>query len=243
MVRSNYACFTGSVGLYFPIVEDDNVSINVTYNTNFPLFISGIGKINKSYSHTSNVYYLSKQLYVFTKDYVETDIITLTYKYDSFFFISTEDILLTVTNFIDRCYDFFKLNRDVKFLINYNGMITNKDNVVQSDIKIYLLHELYHHFNTSDDYQSNWFSEGFTEFFCRYLSLTKKEFTNQNPYKNYNIKVMTKYNFWNNKFIEKLPYYKGFVYALYLYQYDKDFLNKYRQIINLIMSSIILLLR
>lgn len=53
-----------------------------------------------------------------------------------------------------------------------------------------------------------------------------------NPYKNSKIHSMTRDNFWNNKFIEKLPYVKGFVYAIYLVQtYGNQFLERYKRII------------
>jgi hypothetical protein len=54
-----------------------------------------------------------------------------------------------------------------------------------------------------------------------------------NPYRNSDISIMTKYNFFHNEYIQKLPYQKGFVYALYLYQrYGNEFINKFKTIIN-----------
>lgn len=209
MVREEplYACFSGIIGLYLAVLEDDFVNFTITFKTNYPLFISGIGKIDinkieKSKTMTSNLYYLTKQLFVFTKNYIESQngIVTLTYKSDAFFFIDPNEIVSIVSDFIDKCYDFFDLKKDVKFLINYNGyliedsettgyggngnyagfnyLVTEKERTDElcNKIKIYLLHELYHHFNKSSDYLSNWFSEGFTEFFCRYLSLPQDEF-------------------------------------------------------------------
>lgn len=107
-----------------------------------------------------------------------------------------------------------------------------------------LLHELYHHFNhlNTDNYELTWFGEGFTEFFSHYFYLSKSKFKQIcnkfieqyyiNPYKNTNIKLQTRNAFWHNKFYERLPYDKGFVYALYLYMtYKTRFLKAYKKII------------
>jgi hypothetical protein len=267
MVRRGYACFTGIIGLYLPELDDDYAGFRVTFKTNYPLFISGIGKIDKTKTVNSDVHHLKTQLFVFTKSYVDFETITLTFKPDAFFFVNKKDILIDLSRFIKRCYEFFGLKRDVKFLVNYNGwkvkgdstgyggngnyagfnfLVTEKEKTpeLSKKIKIMLLHELFHHFNRSSDYQSNWFGEGFTEFFTRYLyySIDKEEFIKEcnrfireywiNPYRSSSIEIMTRENFWRNRFIERLPYVKGFVYALYLLQKDRiDFIDRYKSII------------
>lgn len=133
------------------------------------------------------------------------------------------------------------------FYAGFNYFVfSNINRFIKDDKKTFmaiLYHELYHHFNIfNGDEKIYWFSEGFTEFFSKLFSLSSKEFIYEcnkfiesyykNPYHNSNIKIMTHYNFWNNYYIEKLSYTKGFVYALYLYQSDKLFLDKYKKIIN-----------
>ncbi|ARF10001.1 hypothetical protein Indivirus_7_17 [Indivirus ILV1] len=267
MVRNNYACFTGVIGLYLPKLSNDYADFKVTYITNFPLFISGIGRISESVTIISNLYLLKTQLYVFTENYIESDYLTLTHKDDAYFFMDKNKIIKKISKFIDKCYEFFEIKNKIKFLINYNGFLvengsqetgkggngnyagfnyavteTQKTQELEKELTVYLLHELYHHFNKSSDYASNWFSEGFDEYFCRYLSMSHKKFIQEcniflkkywlNPYRNSKITIMTRENFWKNKFIEKLPYEKGFVYALYLHQkYKNDFIDKYKKII------------
>jgi len=267
MVRKGYACFTGIIGLYLPQVDDDYVGFRVTFRTNYPLFVSGIGRIDKTKTVNSDLHRLKTQLFVFTKSYVDSEIVTLTFKSDAFFFINKKEILIDLSRFIKRCYEFFGLKRDVKFLVNYNGwkvkgdstgyggngnyagfnfLVTEKEKTPElaKKIKITLLHELFHHFNRSSDYQSNWFGEGFTEFFTRYLyfTLNKDEFIKEcnkfiqeywlNPYRSSGIEIMTRDNFWKNRFIERLPYVKGFVYAIYLLQKDRiSFIDRYKSII------------
>ena len=270
MVRNEkefYACFTGVIGLYLPSVEDDFVTFSITFKTNYPLFVSGIGLIEDQKTLKTNLFKLKNQLFVFTKSYEDSENVLLTYKKDSYFFVDKELMIKNVSDFIEKCYSFFCLKEDVKFLVNYNGYLLDKKETItgyggngnyagfnylvtekrktkeiQEKINIYLLHELYHHFNRSSGYQSNWFSEGFTEFFSRYLSMDKKSFIKEcnkfielywkNPYKNSKIDIMTRENFWNNKFIERLPYVKGFVYALYnLQRYKTEFIERYKTII------------
>lgn len=266
MVRQNYACFTGVIGLYLPQIANDFIEFQTTFKTNFPLFISGLGHIKESKTVKTNIHYLKNQLFVFTKDYITKGSVTLTYKYDAYFFVDKNEIISQVSKFIDKCYEFFGLKRDVEFLVNYNGFLSkNNTNIgfggngnyagfnylvteskkteeLANKITIYLMHELFHHFNKSSDYKANWFGEGFTEFFCRYLYLDKKEFVKEcnkfleqywlNPYRNSKIDIMTRENFWNNKFIEKLPYVKGFVYCIYLLQkYGNEFMDIYKSII------------
>jgi len=84
--------------------------------------------------------------------------------------------------------------------------------------------------NNEDEEINYWWSEGFTDFYSRLISLRaggidKKTFVeemnhflqkyylspvNQEP----NLRI--KKDFWNNYDIEKLPYYRGFVFAIYL---------------------------
>lgn len=266
MVRQNYACFTGIIGLYLPKVVDDFTQFNVTFKTNFPLFVSGLGHIKQSKTVKTNIYYLKKQLFVFTKDHITKGAVILTYHPNAYFFVDKTDIIMYVSKFIDKCYEFFGLKRDVEFLINYNGFLTkDKTNIgfggngnyagfnylvnenkktkeLSHKITIYLMHELFHHFNKGSNYKANWFGEGFTEFFCRYLFLNKKEFIKEcntflekywlNPYRNSKIDIMTRENFWTNKFVEKLPYVKGFIYCIYLLQkYGSEFIDRYKRII------------
>lgn len=85
--------------------------------------------------------------------------------------------------------------------------------------------------DTGEDERLNyWWSEGFTDFYSRLIALRsggidKKTFINEvneflqayylsplNQEPNSRIKT----DFWNNRDIEKLPYYRGFVFALYL---------------------------
>lgn len=269
VVRKDYVCFTGQIGLYIPdIVTDDTKEFTVEYSTNFPLFISGIGKIEKEkeIKIKTTMQKIKTQLFVLTKTFISFSKLIVTYSPESFWFLSLEDIARTVIAFLDNCYEFFDIQDNLTFVVNYVGMkvedksstgyggngnyagfnylITNTEVEEEkiNDYKIYVLHELFHHFNKFADYGANWFSEGFSEFFCRYLSLNDNDFIIEankfiieymiNPYRDAGINIMTRHNFWTNKFIEKLPYAKGFVYALYLYQKDKDiFLKNFKSII------------
>jgi hypothetical protein len=269
MVRKDYACFTGSIGLYFPLVDDDHVNFDVEFISNFPLYVSSIGLIDTdSSSFVTDLRRLKNMLFVFTRHVVEKSGVMITYRKDAVFFIQVDSIIRHIAKFINSCYEFFGISEREKFMINYNGMIvepgggtgyggngnyagfnfliTEAESKIKKkkrdSIKIMLLHELYHHFNKSGGYESNWFGEGFTEFFCRYLSLSESKFKDEcnkfltqyhmNPYRNSGIEIMTRHNFWNNKFVEKLPYAKGFVYAFYLLQkYGDIFIERYKKII------------
>ena len=266
MVRKNYACFSGNIGLLFPKF-DDNVDLKITFMTNFPLVVSGIGEIEKEFSYISTLEILKNQLFILTCEFIRGDNLTITYFNKSIFFIKIQEIYLIVQKFLSRCYKFFKIRENLHFVVNYvdfvptgettgyggnsnyagfNYLVTIEKTTskIIKNIKIILLHEIYHHFNKSNnsDYGTTWFSEGFTEFFCRFLSMKSFAFAREcnhfivkymsNPYRNYPNTIMTKNNFWKNKFIEKLPYTKGFMYALYLYQkYNGIFIKRYIKLI------------
>ena len=132
-------------------------------------------------------------------------------------------------------------------------MICNEKNLSipkRKKITINILHELFDLYNHGvSSYAESWFNEGFTEYFCRLLSLNKSEFIKEindimvqymiNPYRNTNISILTKENFWNNKYIEKLPYTKGCVYALYLHQkYKNKFIDNFKNIIRDIRKNV-----
>lgn len=129
----------------------------------------------------------------------------------------------------------------------FQFMIIDNETTKELEFKIELTmyHELFHHFNyNTNDYSTSWFSEGFTEYFSKRIALmdNKKllnkeikkhiEKYNNNPYKNSHISKQTKHNFWNDVNYEKLPYDKGFCYALYLHKkYGNEFLNSYKKLI------------
>jgi hypothetical protein len=264
-VRNEYASFSGSVGLFFPDI-DFGEEINVTYESNYPLFISGIGSIENSYKEITTLNIIAKRLFVLTKVYYAQEKIIITYYPNSYFFIDLETINDLISSFLNRCYHFFGYQEDLIFVINYFGFKTDGTETghggmgnyagfnflvvekksspsLKFKIKTTLLHEIFHHFNkSSGDYDTMWFSEGFTEFFSRYLSMNLSLFKKQcnkfiinynlNPYRNSEISFMTKHHFWTNKFVERLPYVKGFCYALYLYRtYGNTFIENYKKII------------
>ena len=84
--------------------------------------------------------------------------------------------------------------------------------------------------NEKDEELNYWWSEGFTEYYTRVLALRSggislEEFIDEcnQFFKNYYFSPVLnepndriKRDFWNDKHIEKLPYYRGFVFALYL---------------------------
>ncbi len=84
--------------------------------------------------------------------------------------------------------------------------------------------------NEKDEELSYWWSEGFTDYYTRVLALRSdgislEEFIDEcNQFlRNYYFSPVLnepndriKRDFWNDKHIEKLPYYRGFVFALYL---------------------------
>lgn len=214
----------------------------------------------------SNLY---SQLFIFTTKYIMSDKIIIGYDHHSHMFINLDQTVIIIKNFIAKCNKLFKFkDQDKIFVIGYVGIVTDGtdrghggnsnyfgynflivDKIdistdVQNSIHITLLHELYHHYNytTSSNYDTMWFSEGFTEFFCRYLSMNKKLFASEcnkfyleyrsNPYCDQPNSIMSKNNFWKNRFIEKLPYTKGFCYAYYLYSaYGKNFIKNYIKLI------------
>jgi len=263
-LREDYCVFAGQIGLYIPDINHD-ILLKCKFITNFPLFVSGIGQIKSKHAYITNVSLITRQLYVFTKKYINNKNIFVTYYPKSNFFITPETIALTVSKFITKCNNFFEIKDKLNFVINYidfkdphemgyggdgayagfNYQIT-ANSITKKQIKrikLYLLHEIYHHFqnlNLAEPYKTGWFNEGFTEFFCRYLSLNKKDFikeTNKflinyhiNPYREAKMNIMTRDNFWSNKFIEKLSYDKGFIYAFYLYQKYPDFIKRYKSI-------------
>src|SRR5665647_1613812 len=94
MVRKGYACFTGIIGLYLPMLSNDFTKFRVTFRTNFSLFVSGIGQISSTKTVQSDIGQLKTQLFVFTKSYIDTEIMTLTYKSNAYFFINKKQLLI-----------------------------------------------------------------------------------------------------------------------------------------------------
>lgn len=109
-------------------------------------------------------------------------------------------------------------------------------NVTPTGLRYLLNHELMHHWiggiieNAKDEELSYWFSEGFTDYFARLNMLSSTQISQQEynglidsvfrahysseyiAYPNDSIKV----HFWDNRGIEKLPYNRGSLFALYL---------------------------
>ncbi len=114
---------------------------------------------------------------------------------------------------------------------------TDNPGLTNNDLNYLFSHELFHNWigsqiKNENEEEQYWFSEGFTEYYS-YKLLLKGEFLNTvgfinkinndilKPYYNSTVINMpnseiTNENFWSNIEYEKLPYYRGFLYAFYL---------------------------
>lgn len=270
--RDNYFMFHGSIGL--PLLSiDEKKDMDVSFDSNLPLYVSGIGHVDKTKNYILSMSQIKSQMYVGTnvctnyKINNSVDIYFTMYE-KSYMFIEIDKIINAVKKFLKRCYSFFDINENTTFVVNYIGdklhknitstghggfgsrsgfsyfiMFHSKKEISKSKIIDVIIHELYHHFNKSSGmYDTMWFSEGFTEFFSRFLRLEPNKLKyvsndfivkyNQNPYAETSVSEHTKENFWTNRYYEKLAYTKGYVYALFLFQiYGKQFIDNYKKII------------
>lgn len=267
-INDNFFSANGAVCMILPSY-DKSKTIKSKYTCNKQMFISSIGKIDNNIINTT-LNNVINQLYIITDTYIQKNNIIITYDKFSYFFIDKTLILKTIEKFMKICYKFFDIHENFVWVINYFGKL-QKNNTgyggnynfsgfnyfvlwdikviskeQQNNILIILCHELFHHFNKNGkEFNTNWFGEGFTEFFTRYLLLNKKDFDRAcnsfikqyyiNIYREKSVNFIMKEGFWNNVFVEKLPYVKGFMYALHLLQiYKSTFIERYIKLIRYI---------
>ena len=249
-----------------PIISNISKNVNITFSTNYNMLISSIGLLKKNNSITTIFSQEYRRLFfVMTNNYFKSKHIYVGYYDKSQFFIDLRKLILKLNKFIETCDKFFNVKNNKIYVISYQDFIykhnkgssygsgyyygfeyTNiypkKPNNIMNHTNIYFAHELYHNYNVSGDISTTWISEGFTEFFCRFLLLSKQAFTIEtnrfinyyffNKYKNIKNSQINEKNYWKNENINKLPYQRGFIYALYLYQtYGNKFLNRYKKLI------------
>ena len=249
----DFFIFNSQNGLILPDCENEE-KLNVTFTTNKPILISGIGKITK----TANLKCTCDDLYglmvTHSTKYLNTQNIILSYDPNAYLFINLKNIMKKLNKFIGLCNKLFDIkakfviaytDRKVKIdRINSNGgghymgaqffvLADKKTEDVTHNTLIYLAHEIFHFYNVSrGNYDTKWLTEGFTEFFCRLLLLSNKEFDNEvikmidkyndNKYKNIKNSYITEKKYWSNYELSQLSYTKGFVYAYYLYKTQQE---------------------
>ena len=267
-MEDNFVNFNGHNGL---ITVDNHTTMDVSFYTNIPnFFISGFGKI-KNLSCKMNIADITHTMFIISNDYIIKNNTILAYKcHDKHPFIEPQIFLNQIHKAYNKMLHFFHLKDKHTFIVSlYDRKAYNENtgtggsgynygfdfHITMNDKKkrknyngdvehilIYVAHEIYHHFNPSGNtFKEAWFNEGFTEFFCRLIMLSKEKFFREvnifiqeyylNYYKNSNISLMIGDNFWKNTLIQELPYKKGFVYALYLLQTQgDDFIKKYKKL-------------
>jgi predicted metalloprotease with PDZ domain len=113
----------------------------------------------------------------------------------------------------------------------------NRSPLKEKRVAYLFFHEMMHHWigntiRTADEEKQYWFSEGFTDYYQSKLRLrsgvlSTKQFIDEinndllkpyyeSPVRNAPNDSMTYANFWNDRFYEKLPYQRGFLFAFLL---------------------------
>ncbi len=251
--NKNFIVFNSLNGLILP-KYNTNKKFNITFSTNKIIFISGVGKINKNHTMLCSCDKLYNLMFVYSTKWVDVSNTVVCYDPNGYLFIEPNYMIRKINKFIKLCNKLF--GKDATFLISYtdqkvstNGISTfgsghymgvnfsvmsnKKSNLLNSEIFIYLCHELFHFYNVKkSSVNQKWLTEGFTEFFCRFFSLNTDDFENEitklsnnyynNKYKNVKNSYITENKYWNNHELRQLCYTKGFTYALYLYKTQKD---------------------
>jgi len=259
VIKTDYAFFNGQNGL---IMVTNKKNFKVTFNINQNLFISGIGQITSTNTYNETFVSLLRKFFVLSTNFVQHKNIIFTY-YDEIHFFKPDVLSKYINETYQKYLKFFDIKDKTIFLVNYidskirsglnyggDGLnygvnfIVSADKLNEDDKKnllIYISHEVYHHFNASSKGKTKWFNEGFTEFFCRFLILTKPLFIKEinkfvskyylNINKNMKLDDFNNTIYRKNPLVKSLPYTKGFMYCLYLYQrYGDKFLEKYKKL-------------
>jgi hypothetical protein len=247
---------------FLPIPKTTLNSFEVTYSSKQPIIISGLGLVEGDIKKTENIAIAFRRSYCYTNNWYISDGITVTYKPNKS--KTLQDKISKIYKYLTDCYNFFEIKREDKYVINmheieensvggngdiykgvyiYYGFIEDKKNYsMLSNHVIY--HEIFHNFNPGfglnrKGSECMWFSEGFTEYFYRYILYEPNKFKrtckiyfdfyNVNPHKNLRNENI---EFDNDENMRMLPYSRGFIYADYLKEKQgKIFIDKYKDLI------------